>query len=72
MGAAKAKDNVFGAICYCPITDLDPADMDKPELYAMYDSGFKDLSAWTVASLTSWLLGKRFGIFSKFQFGAVG
>lgn len=42
MGAAKAKDNVFGAICYCPITDLDLADMDKPELYAMYDSGFQD------------------------------
>jgi hypothetical protein len=33
MGAAKAKDNVFAAICYCPITDLDHADMAYEWLY---------------------------------------
>lgn len=27
MGAAKAKENVFASVCYCPITDLDHADM---------------------------------------------
>lgn len=27
MGAAKAGDNIFAASCYCPITDLDHADM---------------------------------------------
>lgn len=33
MGAAKAKDNVYGAMCYCPITDLDHADMEYEWLY---------------------------------------
>lgn len=33
MGAAKAKDNVYGAICYCPITDLNHADMEYEWLY---------------------------------------
>lgn len=27
MGAAHAKDNIFAASCYCPITNLDHADM---------------------------------------------
>ena len=27
MGAAKEKDDVFAAVCYCPITDLEHADM---------------------------------------------
>lgn len=27
MGAAKEKDNIFAASCYCPITNLDHADM---------------------------------------------
>lgn len=27
MGAAKTKDDVFASVCYCPITDLDHADM---------------------------------------------
>ena len=34
MGAAKAKDNVFASVCYCPITDLDHADMAYEWLYA--------------------------------------
>lgn len=33
MGAAKEKDNVYGAICYCPITDLNHADMEYEWLY---------------------------------------
>ena len=27
MGAAKEKDDVYAAICFCPITDLEHADM---------------------------------------------
>lgn len=27
MGAAKARDDIFAASCYCPITNLDHADM---------------------------------------------
>lgn len=27
IGAAEAKDDIFAASCYCPITDLDHADM---------------------------------------------
>lgn len=27
MGAAKEKDDVYAAVCYCPITDLEHADM---------------------------------------------
>ena len=27
MGAAKERDNIFAASCYCPITNLDHADM---------------------------------------------
>lgn len=27
MGAAKERDDIFGASCYCPITNLDHADM---------------------------------------------
>ena len=33
MGAAKAKDDVFAAVCYCPITDLEHADMAYEWLY---------------------------------------
>lgn len=33
MGAADAPDNVFGSICYCPIVDLDHADMEYEWLY---------------------------------------
>lgn len=33
MGAAKARDNVYASVCYCPITDLDHADMAYEWLY---------------------------------------
>ena len=32
-GAAEARDDVFAAICYCPIIDLDHADMAYEWLY---------------------------------------
>lgn len=33
MGAAKAKDDVYAAVCFCPITDLEHADMAYEWLY---------------------------------------
>jgi len=36
MGAAKAKDHVMAAVCYCPITDLEHADIAYEWLY-MYN-----------------------------------
>jgi hypothetical protein len=34
MGAADERDDVFAAVCFCPITDLDHADMAYEWLYA--------------------------------------
>lgn len=33
MGAAKASDEIWAAVCYCPITDLEHADMAYEWLY---------------------------------------
>ncbi|MBR1834960.1 MAG: carboxylesterase family protein [Bacteroidales bacterium] len=33
MGAAKEKDDVYAAVCFCPITDLEHADMAYEWLY---------------------------------------
>lgn len=33
MGAADARDDVYAAVCYCPITDLNHADMAYEWLY---------------------------------------
>jgi acetyl esterase/lipase len=33
MGAAQQRDDVFASVCYCPITDLDHADMAYEWLY---------------------------------------
>ena len=38
MGAAQERDNVFASVCYCPITDLDHADMAYEWLYNGTDS----------------------------------
>lgn len=43
MGAAPARDDVFGAICYCPITDLGHADMEYEWLYGCTNSGVRHL-----------------------------
>lgn len=45
MGAAKAKDNVYGAICYCPITDLNHADMEYEWLYNCTNHGVRHLDS---------------------------
>ena len=38
MGAAKQRDDVFASVCFCPITDLDHADMAYEWLYNGTDS----------------------------------
>ena len=44
MGAAKATDDVFASVCYCPITDLDHADMAYEWLYSCTNDSIRDLS----------------------------
>lgn len=44
MGAAEARDDVFAAVCYCPITDLDHADMAYEWLYSCTNTGVRQLS----------------------------
>ncbi len=38
MGAADERDDVFASVCYCPIIDLDHADMAYEWLYNTTDS----------------------------------
>lgn len=38
MGAADERDDVFASVCYCPITDLEHADMAYEWLYNGTDS----------------------------------
>lgn len=49
MGAADARDDVFAAICYCPITDLNHADMEYEWLYGCTDRGVRNLSDAQIA-----------------------
>ncbi len=44
MGAAPESDNIFAAVCYCPITDLDHADMAYEWLYASTNNGVRHLT----------------------------
>lgn len=43
MGAAEASDAVYASICYCPITDLNHADMEYEWLYRCTNSGVRHL-----------------------------
>lgn len=43
MGAADASDAVYASICYCPITDLNHADMEYEWLYSCTDKGVRHL-----------------------------
>ncbi len=43
MGAADARDDVYAAICYCPITDLNHADMEYEWLYGCTNTGVRHL-----------------------------
>ncbi len=44
MGAAKERDDIFAAVCYCPITDLDHADMAYEWLYSCTNDGVRHLT----------------------------
>ncbi len=44
MGAAKERDDIFAAVCYCPITDLDHADMAYEWLYSCTNKGIRHLT----------------------------
>lgn len=43
MGAADASDAVYASICYCPITDLNHADMEYEWLYGCTNTGVRHL-----------------------------
>lgn len=45
MGAAETRDDVYAAICYCPITDLNHADMEYEWLYGCTNRGVRNLDA---------------------------
>ena len=49
MGAAEASDAVFASICYCPITDLNHADMEYEWLYGCTNTGVRHLDAAQIA-----------------------
>lgn len=44
MGAADVRDDIFAAICYCPIIDLNHADMEYEWLYGCTNTGVRHLS----------------------------
>lgn len=44
MGAAPTSDKVFASVCYCPITDLNHADMEYEWLYGCTNTGVRHLS----------------------------
>lgn len=44
MGAAEERDDVFAAVCYCPITDLDHADMAYEWLYRCTNNGKRTIT----------------------------
>ena len=49
MGAVEASDAVFASICYCPITDLNHADMEYEWLYGCTNTGVRHLNAAQIA-----------------------
>jgi hypothetical protein len=46
IGAADARDDIFAAICFCPITDLEHADMSYEWLYSPLNQIRKKSRAW--------------------------
>lgn len=49
MGAADASDAVYASICYCPITDLNHADMEYEWLYGCTNTGVRKLDDSQIA-----------------------
>ncbi|MCC8134268.1 MAG: carboxylesterase family protein [Tannerellaceae bacterium] len=44
LGAAKERDDIFAAVCYCPITDLEHADMAYEWLYNVTNATTRGLT----------------------------
>jgi hypothetical protein len=44
LGAAKERDDIFAAVCFCPIIDLEHADMAYEWLYSITNTGIRKLS----------------------------
>lgn len=44
MGAAQTSDKVFASVCYCPIIDLNHADMEYEWLYGCTNTGVRHLN----------------------------
>lgn len=49
MGTADVSDAVYASICYCPITDLNHADMEYEWLYGCTDKGVRHLDESQIA-----------------------
>lgn len=49
LGAANERDDVFAAVCYCPITDMEHADMAYEWLYNKTNTGTRSLSPEQIA-----------------------
>lgn len=49
MGAADTRDDVFAAVCFCPIIDLDHADMAYEWLYGGVDEKIRPVTSEQVA-----------------------
>lgn len=49
MGAADASDAVYASICYCPITDLNHADIEYEWLYGCTNTGIRHLDQSQIA-----------------------
>jgi len=45
MGAADQRDDIFAAVCFCPIIDLDHADMAYEWLYGVTNNVTRPISA---------------------------
>ena len=45
MGAEKAADDVWAAVCFCPITDLEHADMAYEWLYGFCNKNIRELDS---------------------------
>ncbi|MCD8260168.1 MAG: alpha/beta hydrolase [Bacteroides sp.] len=45
LGATPERDDIFAAVCFCPITDLDYANMAYEWLYNRTNRGVRDLTA---------------------------
>ncbi len=44
MGAAPERDDIYAAVCYCPIVDLEHADVMYEWLYACTNTGVRGLN----------------------------